>query len=132
MTDLAVRSGSTLTIATDQQYWSDRQLAALHQLGLADASSADLQVFFHQCQRTGLDPFARQIHMIGRNVQNPRTNQWETKYTIQTGIDGFRRSADELRPRTMKPSKSPTPNGAAPTGGGGTSGSRMDRRLPPG
>ena len=44
------------------------------------ANNADLAVFFHHCARTGLDPFARQIYLIGRGG----------KQTIQTGVDGFR------------------------------------------
>lgn len=89
-TDIATRGGSGLDIRRDQEYWTDRQLAALRQLGVEDAGPGDLTVFFHQCQRTGLDPFVRQIYMIGRRTKNQRTQQWETKQTIQTGIDGFR------------------------------------------
>lgn len=70
-------------------------------MGVQDASDADLEVFFHVVKRTGLDPFARQIYMIGRRSKNPRTEQWETKQTIQTGIDGYRligrRAADRQR-----------------------------------
>ncbi|MGO1563155.1 MAG: recombinase RecT [Actinomycetaceae bacterium] len=68
-----------LTIHEDQTFWTDRQQAALNQLGIR-AGNADLAVFFHQAVRTGLDPFARQIYMIER----------QGKQTIQTGIDGFR------------------------------------------
>lgn len=71
---------TSLVITEDQKFWSEGQLAALKQLGLAQASSADLAFFFHQAQRTGLDPFARQIYMINRGG----------KYGIQTSIDGFR------------------------------------------
>ena len=71
---------TSLSISEDQKFWSDGQLAALKQLGLAQASSADLAFFFHQAQRTGLDPFARQIYMINRGG----------KFGIQTSIDGFR------------------------------------------
>lgn len=99
--DIAVRNGSSLAVQSDQTEWTDKQLAALKQIGVDSASSGDLAVFLHQCQRTGLDPFARQVYMIGRNSQNPRTKQWETKYTIQTGIDGYRliarRAADKAR-----------------------------------
>jgi phage recombination protein Bet len=71
---------STLAITGDQSYWSPQQIAALKQLGLAQAEPADLGFFFHQAQRTGLDPFARQIYMINRGG----------KYGIQTSIDGMR------------------------------------------
>jgi phage recombination protein Bet len=98
-TDIAARS--ELVIEATQTSWSPQQVAALRQLGVDAAADGDLSVFFHVCNRTGLDPFARQIYMIGRNSKNMRTNQWETKYTIQTGIDGFRliarRASDRAR-----------------------------------
>lgn len=72
--------GSELTIDGKQDGFSQQQLAALGQMGVRNASQGDLAVFFHQVQRTGLDPFARQIYMIER----------QGKQTIQTGIDGFR------------------------------------------
>jgi phage recombination protein Bet len=90
-TDIAVRGQSSdLTITDGQTFWTDKQIATLKQLGVENAANGDLAVFFHQSVRTGLDPFARQIYMIGRNQKNQKTNQWETKYTIQTGIDGYR------------------------------------------
>lgn len=79
-TDIARHEGSALTIHDDQQFFTDQQIAALQQLGVRNATRGDLAVFFHQAQRTGLDPFARQIYMIER----------QGKQTIQTGIDGFR------------------------------------------
>lgn len=90
-----------LAIAGNQTGFTDTQVAALRQIGIEDADDADLQVFFHHCRRTGLDPFARQIYMIGREtdvkvrVQLPNGNsrvetQRMTKFTIQTGIDGYR------------------------------------------
>lgn len=88
MTEVAIRQNEQLALAEDQSWWTDRQLAGLRQVGIDKASEGDLLVFFHVCQRTGLDPFARQIHMIGRNAKDG--NQWVTKYTIQTGIDGYR------------------------------------------
>ncbi|HEX7105803.1 MAG TPA: phage recombination protein Bet [Acidothermaceae bacterium] len=82
MTTELARTGasSDLVISADQTFWTDKQKAALVQLGVANASNADLAVFFHQSVRTGLDPFAKQIYMIER----------QGKQTIQTGIDGFR------------------------------------------
>jgi phage recombination protein Bet len=54
------------------------------------ASTDELQLFLHQCKRTGLDPFTRQIYFTKRRVKNRETNQWEEVGTTQTGIDGFR------------------------------------------
>lgn len=85
---------SELAIRGDQEGFTPKQIAALQQLGVKDASNADLAVFFHQAARSQLDPFARQIYMIGRkqSIYDPETRQkvWETKQTIQTAIDGYR------------------------------------------
>lgn len=87
MTDI-VPSRSTLAVSPDQSFWDERQLAALRQIGIQDAPPADLAVFLNFAQRTGLDPFARQIYMIGRNQKSG--NGWTTKWTIQASIDGLR------------------------------------------
>jgi phage recombination protein Bet len=85
MTTLTTTTASTaLAIRPDQQYWDDKQIAALSLLGLRNASKGDLAMFFHQCKRTGLDPITRQIYMIER----------KGRYNIQTAIDGFRVIAD--------------------------------------
>jgi phage recombination protein Bet len=89
-TEIERHPGSALELSPGQQEWTPRQRAALVQLGLEEATDADLAVFLHQSQRTGLDPFAKQIYMIGRWDKKAQC----TKYTIQTGIDGFRVVAD--------------------------------------
>lgn len=77
-------NSSTLAVTGDQPFWSAQQLAALSQIGVQNAPAADLAVFLNFAQRTGLDPFARQIYMIGRNSQGGK------KWTIQASIDGLR------------------------------------------
>jgi phage recombination protein Bet len=89
-TEIAVSNVGALALSPDQTEWTEPQTAALAQLGIADAPAGDQLVFLHYAQRTGLDPFARQIYMIGRKEWNPRTKQETYKYTIQAGIDGLR------------------------------------------
>ena len=81
-------TSQALTISPKQTSFTQTQLAALQHLGIDQADKGDLDVFMHYCQRTGLDPFTRQIYMIGRNVR--QGNQWVTRWTIQTAIDGAR------------------------------------------
>ena len=87
--EVAIRgANSALAVHGEQTYWTPRQITVLQSLGLDQATESDLGLFFHQCTRTGLDPFAKQIYMIGRKAKE--NGQFVTKYTIQTGIDGYR------------------------------------------
>lgn len=83
--------GSTaLAIEPEQATFSPAQVAALEQIGAEHVPPGDLEVFFHVCKRSGLDPFARQIHLVGRRVYDNNVRDYVTKHTIQTGIDGYR------------------------------------------
>jgi phage recombination protein Bet len=94
-TDVATtQSPGVLALRGDQADWTPAQRAALSQIGIADAPPGDQQVFLHVAQRSGLDPFARQIYMISRWDWQSQQNKW----TIQTGIDGYRVIA-ERRPQ---------------------------------
>lgn len=100
-------ASSLAVIRPEQQRFDENQRAILRQLGIEEATDGDLDLFFHYCRTTGLDPFRRQIYMIGRNtkvvewVENAdgsgrrKLEKFVTKYTIQTGIDGYRRNVRE-------------------------------------
>jgi phage recombination protein Bet len=79
-----------LAIRPEQTFWTPEQAAVLRQSGIDDeVTSAELSSFLHLCQRTQLDPFSRQIYLIGR---------WDRRagrkvFTPQTSIDGYRVTA---------------------------------------
>lgn len=79
-------ASSALAVGNGQASWTGQQLAALRQIGVENATDGDLAVFLNYAQRTGLDPFARQIYMIGRQDRRSGTPKW----TIQASIDGLR------------------------------------------
>lgn len=85
--EIAVASVGALALDPHQTEWTEPQKAALTQLGIANAPAGDQLVFLHQAQRTGLDPFAKQIYMIGRRDSRAPGGY---KFTIQAGIDGLR------------------------------------------
>lgn len=87
-----VRSAQDLVaISPDQRYWTAPQRAAFAAISLDQVPTPHLIAFFHICKSTGLDPFRREIYLIGR--QTGRGANKTTKYTAQTGIDGFRHTA---------------------------------------
>lgn len=77
-----------ISIRPDQHEWTPEQLGALRQLGLAHTPLGDLLAYLHYCQVSGLDPFKREVYLIARKE---RVNgEQRDKWTVQTGIDGFR------------------------------------------
>lgn len=84
---------SQLTIREDQTEFTPQQMTALESLGVQQAMPAEVAMFFDQCQRTGLSPWARQIYMIGRWDSRLRRN----KYQVQVSIDGLRLVAERTK-----------------------------------
>lgn len=78
---------SALAILEDQTSFDEFQIAVLRQGGVGeDVSNAELAAFLHTCQRRQLDPFTRQIYLIGRYDKSKNRKV----YAVQTSIDGFR------------------------------------------
>jgi phage recombination protein Bet len=91
------KTGGALAVRSDQTTWTPEQAAVLRQSGIKDqVTAAELSGFLHLCQRTGLDPFSRQIYLIGRYSKKDGRDV----YTPQTGIDGYRVIAQRVTAQT--------------------------------
>jgi len=77
-------------------HFDEKQVELIKNSICKGASNEELQFFIYACQRTGLDPFAKQIYSVPRGGQR----------TIQTSVDGFRLIAD--RSGRYAPGKEPT------------------------
>lgn len=74
----------TLRPVRIREEYDDTKIALIKRTIAKDATNDELSLFVQVCQRTGLDPFARQIYCIHRGG----------KMGIQTSIDGFRLIAE--------------------------------------
>jgi phage recombination protein Bet len=81
-------ASTALQVVTESGFTS-RQVDLIKQHIAPGIDDANLLFFGTICQRTGLDPFARQIYIIGRSKWENGREIGKT-WTIQTGIDGYR------------------------------------------
>ncbi len=68
------------------------RLAVIRNMIAKDCTDAEIAVFAEVCQRTQLDPFARQIYAIKRRAKDG--DRWVDRMTIQISIDGARLAAE--------------------------------------
>jgi|GEM_PF-2492700 phage recombination protein Bet len=73
-------------------HFNPEQVDLIKKVICKGATDDELKMFMWQCERTGLDPFARQIYSIERREK--RGEQWVTVRSIQVSIDGFRLVAE--------------------------------------
>ena len=65
----------------EKPYFDENQIKLIRSTVCQGAKPHEIGLFLHQCKRTKLDPFSRQIYFI---------KDRRGKVQIQTSIDGFR------------------------------------------
>ena len=82
---------STSIPLQDTRYgYTEEQISVIKATIAPGATNDELALFLTVAQKSGLDPFSRQIYLSERRIKDPRTDQWISKKTPETTIDGFR------------------------------------------
>lgn len=77
-------------LITREANWTPDQIALLKNTVCKNATDDEFKIFCYAVNRTGLDPFMKQIHAVKR--WNNKTGREDM--SIQVGIDGYRLIAD--------------------------------------
>lgn len=88
MSNAIVKSPPAELVTDDA--WPAEQVDLLKRTICKDSTDDEFKLFLHVARRAGLDPFARQIHAVRR--WNDKAGRYDM--IIQTGIDGFRLTAE--------------------------------------
>jgi phage recombination protein Bet len=88
--DLVVVEGQPLVPQEFKSALSRKQIETIKEQFAKGATDVELQMFLYVCQRTALDPFSKQIHLVPR---------WDSKLgkevrSVIIGIDGLRSVAE--------------------------------------
>lgn len=77
---------TTIPATTQMEFTTEQQRLIEQMIGAKNVDPTEFAIFLQVCQRTGLNPIARQIYAIPRYDSKLQRE----RLTIQTGIDGYR------------------------------------------